>query len=245
MILFKITIHIMAKTTFPILAIILLLTSFSSENKPTDLREYGFMGKVKSITSIKYADLPIKNGVWEINKDKVISKSKMIFNEKGNIIEVKQYYPLTGSTWNEMTTKVEFKNGLKSKYTKTDLYGQPMEVGTYTWIDNHNYKLTITQTNGTTTNSHSKLNKNLRDISGDYSYIQNGSIIFSEKYKNQLTPNGEIVSSTFINQENESYTIEYLNKEKDITGNLIKVALVFKETNLLKHLIIREFEYYE
>lgn len=236
----------MMKKTIIIFTAILVLTSFVSENKPTDIKEYGFKGNVKSVTTINYNDLEQIDGTWNIIDDKVISKWKMTFNEDGNIIEMKEYYPLFDTTWNKVTTKIEFKNGLKSKYTKTDLYGQTTEVGNYTWLDDHNYKLIASQKSGITINSYSKLNKNLRDISGGYSYIQNDSILFSETYENNLKRNGEIVSSKFHNKlKDEYYTIEYSDKEKDQKGNLIKVALVYKETQLLKRLSVREFEYFE
>lgn len=234
------------KKTITIITAILLLTSFVSENKPTDLKEYGFKGNVKSVTTINYNNLEQIEGTWNINEDKVISKWKMTFNKEGNIVEMKEYYPIVDTIWNEVTTKIEFENGLKSKYTKTDLSGQITEVGTYTWIDDHNYKLAAFQKSGITVNSYSKLNKTLRDISGGYSYIQNDSILFSESYKNKLKRNGEIVSSKFYDQlKDEYYTIEYSNKEKDKKGNLIKVALVYKEPQLLKRLSVREFEYFE
>ena len=126
------------------------------------------------------------------------------------------------------------------------MYGQTTEVGTYTWLDDNNYKLSATQKNGITVNSYSKLNKSYRDISGGYSYIQNDSILFSESYKNKLKRNGEIISSKFYNKlKNEYYTIEYSEKEKDEKGNLTKVALVYKGTQLLKRLSVREFEYFK
>ncbi len=236
----------MMKKTITIIIAILLLTSFVLENKPTDLKEYGFKGEVKSVTTINYNDLEQIDGAWNINEDKVISKWEMTFNKEGNIIEMKEYYPLIDTIWNEVTTKVEFENGLKRKYTKTDLYGQTTEFGTYTWGDDNNYKLTATQKSGIVVNSYSKLNKNLRDISGGHSYIQNDSILFSESYKNKLKQNGEIISSKFYDKlKDEYYTIEYSDKEKDKKGNLIKVALVYKETQLLKRLSVREFEYFE
>ena len=222
------------------------MTSFVSENKPTDLKEYGFKGEVKSVMTLNYNDLEQIDGTWSITENKVISKWKMTFNKEGNIIEIKEYYPLYDTIWNEVTTKIEFENGLKRKYTKTDLYGQTTEVGTYTWLDDNNYKLSATQKNGITVNSYSKLNKSYRDISGGYSYIQNDSILFSESYKNKLKRNGEIISSKFYNKlKNEYYTIEYSEKEKDEKGNLTKVALVYKGTQLLKRLSVREFEYFK
>ena len=236
----------MIKKIITIISVILLLTSCVSENRPTDLKEYGFKGNVKSVTTINYNDLKKIDDTWSISEEKVVSKWKMTFNNEGNIIEMKEYYPLFDTIWNEVTTKIEFKDGLKSKYTKTDLYGQITEVGTYTWIDDHNYNLTALQKSGLTVNSYSKLDKNFRDMSGGYSYFQNDSILFSEFYKNKLKLNGEIVNSEFHDKlKDEIYTIEYSDKEKDEKGNLIKVALVYTETQLLKRLSVREFEYFE
>jgi len=236
----------MVKKIISIVVTVLLLTSFVAEQKPNDVKEYGFKGKVKSVMTVNYNDIEKIDGTWDISEDKVISKWKMTFNIEGNIIEMKEYYPLFGTIWEELTTKIEFEEGLKSKYTKTDLYGQTTEVGVYNWVDDHNYKLTATQKSGVIINSYAKLDKNFRDISGGYAYLRNESILFSESYENKLDGKGQLISSTFYDKlKDDHYTIEYKDKAKDEKGNLIKVALVYKETGLLKRLSVREFEYFE
>jgi hypothetical protein len=229
-----------------VMFIIITLTSCLLDEKPNDLKEYGFRGKVKSVNTINYGNLKKVNGKWMINEDKIISKSNLMFNEKGFIVKWVESYPFVDSIWDKSTSIVEIVNGQKSKFTKTNQFGQKTETGVYTWIDNFNYTLNVTYMNGTKVVSHSTLNKAYRDLKSDYSYAFSDSIYFSESYQNKLNQDEEIISSSFKNAlTNNEYVINYTDKEKDEKGNLTKVVLVYDDSNELIRLVLREFDYYE
>ena len=234
------------KKILPILTVLIILSCCNSNEESNDLKEYGFNGKVKSVHTTNYSNLESENGEWIIDEDRIESKWKMLFNENGFITEIREYYPSFDTVWDEVISNIEFVNGKKSTYIKTNQYGQKTETGTYTWIDNYHYTINSNQMNGTKIESHFMLNKEFRDQGGDYTYSFLDSIYFSESYVNQLKNDGEIISSSFTNAlTNNEYVITYSDKEKDKKGNLVKAAFVYESSGELKRLSVREFEYYK
>ncbi len=227
------------------LFIFILLTSCNSVKTITDLKEYGFKGKVKNIVVLNYRDLEKKNELWVIKEDKLFSKKTMKFNKKGNIVEI-HYHSTSKNLSDEIITSIEFKNGKKSKTTSRDLLGEIINTGYYTWIDKYNYSYDlVNKQKELILKSHTKLNNNFREISTEYSYIENDSIVFSESTVTELDINEEVVSTKFKDKiSQEEYVIEYIVK-KDKKDNLIKCAFIFRESKKLQLLSINKFEYYE
>ena len=61
--------------------IIFFLISISaiSQNNPTDLKEYGFFGKIKKMTTTKFSAM-FKDGEWKIDSNQIESKIIFEFN---------------------------------------------------------------------------------------------------------------------------------------------------------------------
>ncbi len=236
------------KIVFTALIITLLLfTSCANKNVPTDIKEYGLKGKIKSIMTINYSDLNNENGEWVVTDNKIVSKIKMTFNKDGNIVEVKEWLP----TYNkeefiEFTTKIIFNQGLKYKYLKTNSNGEIVESGNYLWKDNYNYKLRVNRKDEGHVDSFSELDESYRDLKGQYTYYrEDGTVFLSESYENELNKDKEITSVKYKDLLNNTfYTVEFFIKNRDLRGNIVKATQVYKDSQTLKSFSIREIKYY-
>jgi len=230
-----------------ILFVTLLLSSCSTPEKKsfTDLKEYGFKGKVKSVITKNYIGLERQDNKWVISEERIASKQNVFFNINGNITKIIDYRLLENDSWYDITTEFKYENGLKKTSKKTDLYGKQTEQAEYKWLDDKNYILTAKDINGMKVESVSKLNNDFRSYSGEYKYFKADSLVYSESYSNKLDKKGEIISTHFLNKISaKSYTLLYTDKELDKEGNLIKLAMTYEESGDLKRFIVREFSYY-
>jgi len=228
--------------------IFLLIHFFScvSKERPNDLKEYGYLGDVKKITSIRYENLKKNGGNWVIKKDKIIYKQEKYFNKNGNAFQVKYFYPIDINSWEEQILNIKFKDGLKDSYEIVDNKGNFIESAKYIWLDEMNYKAIAERMNGAKLISYSKLNDDYRDLSGGFQYFLNDSLIESEKYVNNFKSNGRYSGSDYMDEiKNIEYSIVKNIVEKDNNGNATFFTIEFKESAKVKYLETREFEYYE
>ena len=68
-----------------LLFLTILVSCGQSVDGPTDLKEYGFKGEVKTIVSKRYVGISKKNGEWEYSKDDLFAISIYHFNKEENI----------------------------------------------------------------------------------------------------------------------------------------------------------------
>jgi len=224
--------------------LILNISSCDTLEKPNDIKEYGYFGDIKKMKSTRYKNLNKEGENWIIEKEKIIFKQEKYFNTDGNIFKVKYFYPIDNTSWEEQILNVKFEKGLKQSYVILDNKSNFIESAIYTWNDNMNYEAIAERDNGTKALSFSKLNKNFRDLSGGYQYFQNDSLVESETYQNNFGVNGELTSSDYVDEiKNIKYRVVYKSLEKDSIGNTVLKAI--EESDKLKYLETREFEYYE
>tara|TARA_R110002051_G_scaffold241020_3_gene301380 strand:+ start:64 stop:759 length:696 start_codon:yes stop_codon:yes gene_type:complete len=226
--------------------IIFFLISISaiSQNNPTDLKEYGFFGKIKKMTTTKFSAM-FKDGEWKIDSNQIESKIIFEFNKVGNIERTVEF---TYDENNHITKNVfdfNFKNDRKEHYIKSDST-RILERGKYDWLSPYKYELISVDNNGIKNESYSYLNNDFRDISGGTKRFENDSLTFEFKYVNTLDKNGEIL---FLNMDyitsgfNDKIAIS--DKEFDEQNNMTKFSLKSVESNQVYSFNVREIEYYE
>ena len=235
----------MRKITIILLS--LVLSSFSKEHPQNDLKEYGLNGKVKAVYTTNYLDLEKADGKWIENQNFIVSKSIMFFNKNGNISKILEMYPLPNSVIKfdtALTIEFSHKNERKVAYSKS--YYNLKETGKYTWLNKKNYKLIATREDGLTITSYSKLSRKFRDLSGNYKYQLNDSIVLNESYKNTLNRKNQIIKSVFTDSiSGKKRTIEFEILELDKNNNITKLAQTDSKTEKLKKYSTRTYEYFE
>ena len=223
---------------------LLLFVSCSVSQSNTDLLEYGYNGTVKSVKSTTYYGLIQKNDEWIIDESKIGNIRTITFNEEGNIVKAVTLYPeYPGEV---ETTYFQFEDGRKSGFYKLSADKDTLEKSVYEWISETEYKFNSVHLSGRTAVSTSKLNSNLRDISGGYVFMQGDSILYANSYINTLAENNLIAKIDFTNEvtkEKNIYSMSYSDFDK--MKNPLKLEMVDKENGLLENLIIREFDYFE
>ena len=102
-----------------------LLSSCSTSKNVTDLLEHGYLGKVKSVSTLTYVDLAYQNGKWILDKEAIVTKSIDNFNEEGNIYQLEESFIRhdDGGIWEKFTTIVEFENEFKNSFKKGAVLG--------------------------------------------------------------------------------------------------------------------------
>lgn len=235
--------YLFFRSTFYLLGV-LILASCTSTYRNTDLLEYGYKGAVKSVKSTMYYDLIQVNGEWKIDESKIGNIKILSFDKNGNIVKVVTTYPAYPDDIE--TTIIQFENGRKSGFYKIDANEDKIETGVYTWKSETEYELTSLLSSGAKIKSFSKLNKNLRDLSGGYTYTQGDSTIYANSYINTINEKNLVTEIFFTNEvtkETNIFSMEYSNF--DSNGNPLRLVMVDKTTGELDNLSIREFEYFE
>jgi len=191
-----------------------------------------------------YRNLEQKDGEWILDPSKIISISELTFNEMGNITKVETRVPEMEDEVE--TTYFQFENHIKLSYVKVNAAKDTTEKGTYNWLSDFEYELTIYRSEEEQIESWSKLNDNYRDLSGGYKFVLNDSVVFAQSYENTVDKDGRITKIIFMNdleQEKNAMTMTY--GDDDTQGNPRKVILIDDKTGELDNLSVREFTYFE
>lgn len=235
------------KSNIIFLVALSILVGCHSSIKPNDLKEYGFHGKVKRLSLIRYCnDLQKVNGQWDLDEEKIELKEVRYYNKKGNANKISYSFPLDPKNWNEFDIEVKFKNGYKDRCLTQTEYGDVYRINKFSWQDNYHYVLVTQEPDGSKHVATSVLNKNFRDLSGTYQYIVNGSITVSESYINNYDATGGLINSCETDElKNEIFcnVVDFLNKDKYGNGTL--VISRNEKTGDLHRVETRIFEYYE
>lgn len=225
--------------------IIFFLISISavSQNNPTDLKEYGFLGKIKKMTTTKFSAM-LEDGKWKIDSNQIQSRTIFEFNKVGNIERTVEFIYDENNHITKNVFDFSFKNDRKEHFIKSDSTGI-LGRGKYNWVSPYKYELIFIEKNGMKIESYSNLNNDFRDSSGETKNFENDSLTFEFKYVNTLDKNGEILFFTMdygISGLNDKITIS--DKELDEQNNMIKFSLKSLKSNQVYSINVREIEYY-
>lgn len=223
---------------------LLIFASCSSPYRNTDLLEYGYKGAVKSVKSTMYYDLIEVNGEWKIDESKIGNIKVLTFDENGNIVKVVTTFPAYPGDIE--TTFIQFENGRRSGFYKLDANNDTIETAVYKWISETEYEYTSVLSSSARITSTSKLNKNLRDLSGGYTYTQGDSTVYANSYVNTLNDKNLVTKILFtdeLTKEKNILSMQY--SSFDSKGNPLRLVLVDENTGELDNLSIREFKYFE
>lgn len=223
-----------------IISLFIFSVSLYSQDEYTDIKEFGLKGNVKSIES-KYYSTKENQGKWIL--DTLNSKSRMDFNENGNITRM---FNLSFPELETETTEIlRDKNDRKISYQKSNQNGV-FETGNYKWVDERVYQIKAIDSFGMRMESEFTLTKDFRDKTGTTVYYDNKSneYLFTHQYENFFDEKQNLLMSkiTYAPIKN-SRTIIYKVQETDDFGNWTKV-IVYDKENDFRQILIRKIEYY-
>ena len=209
-------------------------------NAHSDLKEYGFNGKVKRVTTFNYTEFKIANGEWQpLNDSSWSSKTVFDFNSIGNFVQTITIAKPQGSITSLTTliTKHTYSNG--NHFAKEyDINGMLLTTIKYEWVNNVSYKIFASNIYGKIDfTSKIQLNKNFRDQSGEFMlYAGKDTLNYGYKYKNSIDTNNKFtkVIRTYAktNMVEETY---FVYQKLDANKNPQKIILShFKMALLLE-----------
>lgn len=223
---------------------LLIFASCSTTYRNTDLLEYGYKGAVKSVKSTMYYDLTQMNGEWKMDKTKIESVKTLTFDKNGNIVKVVTAFPAFPKDLE--TTIYQFEDGRKTGFYVIDADKDTLETAVYNWKSETEYELKRIFSESRRIKSTSKLNANLRDLSGGITYIQGDSILHANSYINTINDNNFITEILFTNELTKATNIFKMTySDFDPKGNALQLVMTDKETGELDNVSIREFEYFD
>jgi len=226
-----------------LLFLTILVSCGQSVDGPTDLKEYGFKGEVKTIVSKRYVGISKKNGEWEYSKDDLFAISIYHFNKEENIETLEMTHFYEGDTL-ENTFHFSFTNGRKTGATRVSDGGKNTLEMTFEWKGDRKYIWKSTE-NNIYSETISELDENYRDKEGIFNAYSNDELVTSETYINFFDDEGQITKSRLIDHINETTRVQlYKDKVYDSVGNMLEVAIVDSASGKLEVLTVREYTYY-
>lgn len=219
---------------------LLFCFSLHSQEGFTDLKEFGLKSRVKSIESTYYSAKESKEK-WVV--DTITSKSKMVFDENGNLTKIVNF------SYSELEIETtEFQRDENERKIAYKMYNENgvFESGIYNWINEKKYQINSIDSFGIRTESEFTLTKNYRDESGITKYFdsKNGEYFLTYKYENILDENGNLLRSKITYEPiDRTSIIIYEVKELDNIGNWVKINL-YHEDEDFRQIMLRKIEYY-
>lgn len=233
----------------PLIFIVSLLSfSLLFGQTHNDLKEYGYKGEVKSITTYNYDTLSFN----ETNKifDRRLWGNKIVytFDIKGNFDTIFLYTQLPIIIDTVYTFKTAYDYSQQTKIAlRINGKNEVTDTIKFLWINDTTYKTIEIAVNGQDkVLSDLFLNKNYRDKSGKYTgYDENNKIEYSEKYENRIDDNGLLTRSFKTNLLTNTKTIvSYQYFDFDKFGNPTKIWISNLLDKKVFRIAVREFEYY-
>jgi hypothetical protein len=216
------------RTPFKII-LLLILTSFTGWQANcqsyNDLNDYGFKGKIKSITTKFYSDIFQEQGNWEIqDTSKPKTTISNYFNQDGNFTR-----KIVTSQYNSYQLIYDYSNKIKQGWKKIDNNGILSEFGKYNYNVNKGFcEITFdTIGNKKFQSNYVFSNTNRTKTLEDIGYNEDGSINFHSLSTFDDDKEGylhKLVTIDKINQATENFEFRIL--EKDIHDNPHKVLLI-------------------
>ncbi len=211
-----------------ILTFLFLTTLLGCQTKSqsyNDLNDYGYKGKIKSITTKFYSNIIQKEDRWNIedtsNQRVTITKH---FNQDGNFTR-----KTVKSQNNSYLVVFDYSGNIKKGWKKTDDNGVVSEIGKFSYNDNKGYSETSFDTVGikkfqsTYIFSKTQRTKTLEDIG----YNEDGSINFHSFSTFDDDTEGHLHKLVTVDKLNKTTEyFEFVILEKDRQNNPIKILLV-------------------
>jgi hypothetical protein len=211
----------------------------------SDLKEFGFRGKVKEVRTKTYVYIDFKTGK---PSDSLNHFSTVVFyvDEHDNFQEVKT---ISGIDSTVIVRNIyTFKDSKKSSMKSIDSDGNEIknESASFVWVDDKTYLLTLL--------SHSRtyemmimLNEYYRDFKGVTQIFDHKNtdkkLVKTEKSENFFDYDGHIRKIIVTDMESMTETIRFVkDKVLDEHGNLIQYKVVDESGNVLQY-VEREFFY--
>jgi hypothetical protein len=227
-----------------------------------EIKEYGYKGNVKSVTTYHYSLIHKTGDQWiPIDTNRYHGLNTRYFNCQGNIDSTifeynyanhKNYstFRLTSKLINYFDTKGAKRNSLYTiRYDhNSDDITSDQQFYTYEWINDHEYIERVYNRDGIQLNSknHYHLNKNYRDFKCEYTaYSVNDSMILHSSYINEISPENLLIKSTETNLITKEINItRYEYKKSDLLGNPT-IIYVYRDENTEPVMVtLRTYTYY-
>lgn len=213
----------------------------------SDLKEYGYKGNVRQITTYNYDTLSFDAGSLQI-PDTSLWRNKLIykFSRQGNLDTIEAFtklpqfpdtvfYQLTHYTYSD-TGRFGYRRNNANEITDT------IE---YKWLTKTSYQIIETSASGERTASKFNLNSLFRDKAGIWKVYKYGKVEFGEKYVNEIDVNNRLLSSvkTAI-PTGKKTNVYYTYLKFDKRGNAVVARLSNLKNRGTFRIIKRSFEYY-
>jgi len=233
----------------PLIFIVSLLSfSLSFGQTHNDLKEYGYKGKVKNMTTYNYDTLSFD----ETNKifDNRLWRNKIVytFDTTGNLDTIFSYIQLPFTNDTVYTFKTAYTYSQQARIAlRINGKNEVTDTVKFLWINDTTYQTIETAVKGQRkVLSDLFLNENYRDKCGKFTgYDDDNKIEYSENYENRINDNGLLTRSFKTNLLTHTTTIvSYQYFDFDKFGNPTKIWLSnFLDKKVIR-IALREFEYY-
>lgn len=214
----------------------------------TDVKEYGYKGPVKRITTLYFDTLSFDKANEISNKKLWRNQVIYKFDPGGNLDSILTYTQLPMYTDTVYMFKTAYFNESPSRFAvRFDGNNVVTDTIKYVWLSDTSYHTTETAVDGSLRiRSYLLLDRNYRDKAGKYTgNDEKGSILFSEKYENTIDENGFLTGSVKTNLlKNSASMVDYRYFDFDKYGNPTRILLTSLPDKKVFRIILRTFEYY-
>jgi hypothetical protein len=231
------------------LFILYTLISILAFGQYSDIREYGFNGKIKKVTIYTYDSLnpEVKKGTI-IHKGNWQFKEIREYDEKGLFQKGKKFDNASRDT-NTIFSVSSVVNYTKSGKTVIEYEsgGLVFDSVKYTWTSDSSYHLVYYDNNGKIrTTSENWLTSFYRDKAGhSFIFSSNGQKVQEFRYVNTFNRNNRVVSSKRTDLFKKTFKTTLLQElQFDDHGNPAEIRLTFSGSSHPYKISIRYFEYY-
>ena len=215
-------------TPFKILIFLLATTLTGCQTKSqvyNDLNDYGYKGKIKSITTKFYSNILQEKDKWEI-QDTLIPRTIILnhFNEDGNFTR-----KTVTSQNNSYQIIYDYSNKIKNGWKKIDNNGVVSEVGKYTYNENTGFSEISFDTIGVKKfqSNHSFSKSQRTRTLEDIGYNEDGSTNFHSFSRFDDDAEGhlhKLATTDKLKKTKENF--EFIIIEKDKHNNPLKILLI-------------------
>lgn len=219
----------------------------SSFGQFSDCKEFGLRGPVQRVHTLVYKNVAQRDGQWQLDEAKVFQKMLFEVDTLQNFSEI--HIEVLVSDEEKLITDYEFffEEGKKTKHVAKDQDLNIVEMGTYVWADDRNYKLLVEIGESLHLETKFTLNDNYRDFRGEtkaFRKVNNEfTLLYIEAYRHSFDEDGVLQETKIVNLTDgttKTRSIEYSNY--DIYGNALHVTIL-NEDGSLHSLYRREIEY--
>lgn len=239
----------MQKSHLIILTVVFFAACRSNEQKVpvrNDLTEYGYRGKLKSVTTVFYDSAAIVGTDRIDDESNWRTKMTIRFNNKGNIDSVMYNYRLQHSLARTVFSKTvyDYSKQQRAAFNEDD-NGNITDTINFSNTSDTSY-LRTEKRRGEKTIVNIHLTEDYRDKSGDIrSYNDSGKLSYGQVYENILGKDNLVIKTSMTDLiTGESKVIVYDHADFDKFGNPRKSVITYLPGERPYKIAIRTFEYY-